>query len=349
MNGLEVGVQLHLPTNGSTTARDIKELAHACAGNGVEQLWFTDNLGSRSLFVILASLASMPIRLGAAVMVQYFRSPLEAASALATVSELIETDELSVGLGRGNPRTFEKIEMPRAIAFMRETAQALRLLWQGEALETRRFPLVAEYFHYVDGAPLRLAFRPGRALRLYGGGSGPLGVKAAHELMDGMIVNGTMFLPALTLGRLPAMLATPGGGPAAGFRRVADLKISVDRDGSKARDFARLSVAQRMISLRKSGFGAGDFAALGIDPAGVDRLSDELGSGRLPSEVQPLVSDAMVDAVFIAGDPGACRERLTEVAQISAGLDIDQLMFSEVGPSPASAIPLLLEEVVARI
>jgi hypothetical protein len=57
----------------------------------------------------------------------------------------------------------------------------------------------------------------------------------------------------------------------------------------------------------------------------------------------------MVDAVFNAGEPGACRERLTEVARVSAALEIDQLMFSEVGPSPASAIPLLLEEVVARI
>jgi alkanesulfonate monooxygenase SsuD/methylene tetrahydromethanopterin reductase-like flavin-dependent oxidoreductase (luciferase family) len=344
---LEVGIQFHLPTHASITTRDIRSTAEACVARGVDQLWFTDNLGSRSLFVVLAAVASLPVRIGSAVLVQYFRSPVEAAAAFATVSELMEGAELSVGLGRGNPRTHESIEMPRAIGFMRETARMLRSLLAGEELRASDYPLVARHFHFVDGARLRLVVRPARPVRVYGGGSGPLGVKAAHELMEGMILNGTMFMPALQLGRLPSMVdAHPAPD---GFRRVADLKIAVDRDAKVARNFARTSVAQRMISLRKSGIGDDDFAALGIDPAGVDRLEAELAAGRPAAELRPLVSDAMVDAVFVAGDPAACRERLAEVAESSRALGIHQLMFSEVGPDPTAAIPLLLDEVVAAL
>lgn len=349
MNGLEVGIQFHLPTHGSVTTRDLRSIGETCVARGVDQLWFTDNLGSRSLFVVLAAMASLPIRLGSAVMVQYFRSPVEAAAALATVTEIMDGPELSVGIGRGNPRTSEKIEMPRAIGFMRETASMLRRLFAGEEIAASEYPLVGPHFHFVDGARLRLAPRPARAVRLYGGGSGPLGIKAAYDLMDGMILNGTTFMPALQLGRLPEMLAARGNEPPPGFRRVADLKIAVDRDARAARDFARTSVAQRMVSLRESGITDDDFVTLGIEPAAVDRIESELASGKPAADLLPLVSDAMVDAVFVAGDPAHCRERLTDVATASRALAIHQLMFSEVGRDPAAAIPLLLDEVVARL
>ena len=349
MTGLETGVQVHLPTHYTMTVTDLRELAHRVAGEGVDQLWFTDNLGSRSLLVILAALAPVPIRLGAAVMVQYFRSPVEAAAALATVTELTCGRELSVGLGAGNLRTSRQVEMPRAIAFMRETARFLRALWSGEEVPIAHYPLLAGYFHLADGAAYRLSVTPAASLPLYGGGSGPLGIKAARELMDGMLLNGSLFLPSLTLGRLPRMIeaSNPAHPSPAGFRRVADLKIAVHAKRDVARDFARHSVGQRMLSVRRSGVGDDEMRALGVEPRDVDAIAAAFAAGAGPDGLAPLVTDAMVDAVFIAGEPAECRDRLAEVAATARGLGIHQLMFSEIGPDGASSASLLLDEVVS--
>lgn len=355
MTGVETGIQIHLPTHHALTVGELRELASRLADEGVDQLWFTDNLGSRNLLVILAALAPAPIRLGAAVMVQYFRSPVEAAAALATVTELTCGRELSVGLGAGNLRTSRQLETPRAITFMRETAQFLRELWSGDEVRASRYPLLASYFRFADGASHRLSVTPQAPLPLYGGGSGPLGIRAARDLMDGMLLNGSLFLPSLTLGRLPQMIRASrptAGSPAPhlgppGFRRVADLKIAVHAKRDVARDFARRSVGQRMLSVHRSGVSDDELRTLGVEPRDVGALATAFADGAVPHDLAPLVTDAMVDAVFIAGEPAECRERLGDVVAAARQLGIHQLMFSEIGPEAASSVSLLLKEVVS--
>lgn len=353
MNGLDVGVQFHLPTHRSRTVPELRDLARRCADAGVDQVWVTDNLGSRNLFVVLAALSAVSIDLGAAVMVQYFRSPLEAASALASVSELMGDRELSVGLGRGNPSTALMIETPRAVAFLRETAECLRALWSGATVTARSYPLVAQYFRLVPEASFNLSFAPSHPIRVYGGGSGPLSLKVARSSMDGIIFNGTMFLPMLSLGRLAGMLGTGSGQgedvPSSLGRRVASVKISVHSDPEVARGFVRPSVATRITSLKMAGLGDAELAALGVDPGEVDALVRERESGASASDLAAAVDDAMIDAVFIAGDPGYCRHRLAEVAAIARDVGFDQLMFSELGPDPEEAVHTLLEEVLAGL
>jgi 5,10-methylenetetrahydromethanopterin reductase len=349
VNGIETGVQVHLPTHAAMTAADLVDLGRRLAGEGVDQLWFTDNLGSRSLSVILAALAPVPLRLGAAVMVQYFRSPVEAASALATVTELTDGRPVSVGLGAGNLRTSRQLDVPRPIAFMRESARMLRALWSGGEASADGYPVLAGYFHFAAGARFRLAVTPAAPLPLYGGGSGPLGIKAARELMDGMLLNGSLFLPSLALGRLPAMIeasrpATPGPG---GFRRVADLKVAVHARRDVARDFARESVGQRMLSVRRSGVSDDELRSLGVEPGDVDALATAFAAGATGRELAPLVTEPMIDAVFIAGDPAQCRERLAAVTDNARRLGLDQLMFSEIGPDGGASVALLLDEVLS--
>jgi alkanesulfonate monooxygenase SsuD/methylene tetrahydromethanopterin reductase-like flavin-dependent oxidoreductase (luciferase family) len=166
--------------------------------------------------------------------------------------------------------------------------------------------------------------------------------------MDGMLLNGSLFLPSLALGRLPGMIeaSRPAGELAAGFRRVADLKIAVHAKRDVARDFARHSVGQRMLSVRRSGVSDDELRTLGVEPRDLDAIADAFAAGAGPDEMAPLVTEAMVDAVFITGDPAECRERLAEVAAAARELGIHQLMFSEIGPEAASSVSLLLEEVV---
>ncbi len=56
--------------------------------------------------MVLAALSgSLKIKLGTAITVQYFRNPVDLADMVASLSELMEGRELSIGLGFGNPRT----------------------------------------------------------------------------------------------------------------------------------------------------------------------------------------------------------------------------------------------------
>ena len=84
----EIGIQLHLPTFRHVTLREFIAFGHAARAGGVSQLWVTDNLRSRNPFVVLTALAaSVPIKLGTAITVRYFRSLVDVAEIKLSVAE----------------------------------------------------------------------------------------------------------------------------------------------------------------------------------------------------------------------------------------------------------------------
>src|SRR5579871_194206 len=95
-SGLEVGLQLHLPSYRGTSLPHLLQLSQTAQAAGVQQLWVTDNLQSRNVFVVLTALASAlkDVKLGTAVLVQYFRNPVDVADAAASIAELMEGREL---------------------------------------------------------------------------------------------------------------------------------------------------------------------------------------------------------------------------------------------------------------
>jgi alkanesulfonate monooxygenase SsuD/methylene tetrahydromethanopterin reductase-like flavin-dependent oxidoreductase (luciferase family) len=79
---------------------ELAELAHK---HNFSQLWVNDNLGHRNVFVILTAIAAkMTIKPGTAILVPYFRNPIDAADALAALSEITGGREISVDIARGN-------------------------------------------------------------------------------------------------------------------------------------------------------------------------------------------------------------------------------------------------------
>jgi alkanesulfonate monooxygenase SsuD/methylene tetrahydromethanopterin reductase-like flavin-dependent oxidoreductase (luciferase family) len=114
-----------------------------------------------------------------------------------------------------------------------------------------------------------------------------------------------------------------------------------------ARDFARESVGQRMLSVRRSGVSDDELRSLGVEPGDIDALATAFAAGATGRELAPLVTEPMIDAVFIAGDPAQCRERLAAVTDNARRLGLDQLMFSEIGPDGGASVALLLDEVLS--
>ena len=73
---------------------------------GFSQVWTNDNLEYRSVLASSAAIvARLPVKLGTAVTVPYFRNPVDLAMAFATISELTNEREISLGLGPDQGRS----------------------------------------------------------------------------------------------------------------------------------------------------------------------------------------------------------------------------------------------------
>jgi len=57
----------------------------------------------------------------------------------------------------------------------------------------------------------------------------------------------------------------------------------------------------------------------------------------------------MIDAVFVAGGPEFCRDRMIEVNQTAQDHGFQQLMFSELGPNVQESMKLLCDDVIPAL
>ena len=97
---------------------------------GFTRVWTNDNLEYRSVLASSAAiLASLPVKLGTAVTVPYFRNPIDVAMAFATMSELANGKEISLGLGPGSRSILTRhVVRTKPLTIMAELAVALRTL-----------------------------------------------------------------------------------------------------------------------------------------------------------------------------------------------------------------------------
>jgi 5,10-methylenetetrahydromethanopterin reductase len=348
---LDAGLQLHLPTYRDLSLRRLLELSQSAHAAGIEQLWVTDNLQSRNAFVVLAALAAaLPVKLGMAVLVQYFRSPVDVADAIATISELMDGRELSLGISRGNPSTPRLLRSPKPVSILRETAEALQRLLTGDPVRFADYASLAAYFNLEADHAYRLNFHPNGNVRLYCGGNAPRSLTVAGTSMHG-IVFGWTFLAAAHAGRLGSLLniadaAARAAGRPAPLPRVAEIKLYVSRDDRAAREFCRRATASRLVGLFDRGYTSSDFESCSIPAADIDRLRQAAAAGAAGAELSVHVTDAMLDTFFIAGDPARCRERLQAVGHFAREHAFHQLMFSELGPDVELSLPLLCDEIL---
>ncbi len=354
MSTFEIGVQFHLPTYCDVPLPHLVELAKEGEAKGISQLWVTDNLRSRQSFVALAAMAcNVNIKLGTAVTVQYFRNPVDLADSIATLSELMDGRELSIGLGRGNARTPRFVRTPRPVGILRETAQSLRRLLNGDGVCFADYPALSDYYHFNPDATFQLDFSPATPVTIICGSNGPRGLAVGGKHMDGLIFGGH-YMAALRTGRVPELLeifdrSIPAGKDPANAPRVAEIKISLARDADRARQFVKESAGIRVLNMYRRGYTHEDIERMGVDMPDIERLDLAEQRGASPEEFDSLVTDSMIDAIFLAGTPGDCLERMLEVRDTARRQGFGQLMFSELGPDVDEAMSLLCDEVVPAL
>ena len=131
--------------------------------------------------------------------------------------------------------------------------------------------------------------------------------------------------------------------------KIAEIKLSVSRNKDAARAFARPTAGRRLLNLSRRGYGPEDILALGVAPEDVASLDEAEREGVSEERFSGLVRDAMLDAVFVAGEPEHCIDRMVELRDTAQKYGFKQLMYSELGPDVEESLKLLVDKIAPAL
>ena len=315
---------------------------------GFNQVWTNDNLEYRSVLVSSAAIVMrLPVKLGTAVTVPYFRNPVDLAMAFATISEITNGREISLGLGPGSRSILaHQVERVKPLVIMAELATALRKLFSGKSLRSSEIPVLASYFH-MNAEQYALRFKTQSPIRLYYGPSllkpAVLDLIARH--FDGVILQ-TLYgiadmeasLARLQEARAQSLLGEP-------LRKVMLLNASISRDGQAARQHAK-----RFVSHVASGWPDEVLKTKGIDPQAIQAVRQAYAENRGVDYAVSLTPDEAVDRLIIAGTPAQCTERIAELFSLAARDGFAQITLGvPLGPDIPEVIDLWGTEILPAL
>ena len=147
----ELGLQFTIHIANQYKVPQIIELAELSAGENFSQIWVNDNLGYRNLYVVLAAIATkVPIKIGTAVTVPFYRNPIDFADILASLTELTDGREVSVGIGRGSiAQTGKEVSTPSPYSMLSETVTCVNQLLNGTKINFSDYPLLTSSVSYT--------------------------------------------------------------------------------------------------------------------------------------------------------------------------------------------------------
>jgi alkanesulfonate monooxygenase SsuD/methylene tetrahydromethanopterin reductase-like flavin-dependent oxidoreductase (luciferase family) len=338
---VEVGLHFTLHLASQYSIPEVVRFASLARQLGFDRVWINDNFGYRHTLVALGAIAAGRaadgLPLGVAITHPYARNPLDAAAAFASLTELMPTPDLIVGLAIGDlyilGTTVDMLKPSRTVV---EMARLLQQLWRGEPVRFTDFPNLSTLYRLRPERTFAMSFTPRRPIRLYCAGSARL-VADALPYCDGIIIGGE-FITLVQAG----MLATHMGsivesrGEGSSFKKMCEINVSVSRDRRAARDFAKKYVCHG-ISRQPDPV----LERLGIDVERVQTVRTAFSRGGTVEQVAGLVTDDMVDAIFVAGTPDECVDRLRPYLDEATTHGFDHVLLAKLGPDYGEAINIL--------
>lgn len=274
-------------------------MARQAEAAGFDAIWVIDSqLIMKDAFLTLALCAvqTQRLKLGTGVTNPLTRHPTVIANAFAGLRELSGGRAL-LGIGAGDSAVFSLGLRPATLATLEAAIRTIRALHAGAAAE-------------IDGRTVRLATANG-PVPIFIAASQPKTLALAGRLADGVIVMGPADAAfAASQLAIVRQAAAEAGRPA--DEPFIDLwaTVSLQADRQRALDDVRSWASSQARWLHR-------FAAL---PPSLERFRDELRRAdqaydfhehlSLRAAHRGAVSDALADALAIAGDAAACAERL---------------------------------------
>lgn len=166
------------------------------------------------------------IVLGSCVTNPVTRHPIVVASFFATLANLVGSERLICGIGRGDSAVRIRGARPSNLAELEEAIRIIRGLTRGDELE-------------IDGHPVKLEWAKGGEVPIFVGAYGPKALRLAGRVADGVILQvADPFFIEWCLGHVRGGLDEAGRDPAT-FRVQAAAPSYVSDDREEAREQLR--------------------------------------------------------------------------------------------------------------
>jgi 5,10-methylenetetrahydromethanopterin reductase len=303
--------------HGIDSGPQLADYARLAEAAGFESVWVTERYFHEETFALLGFMAAVTrtITLGVGVTNPYTRHPALLGMASATLDRLCG-GRFVLGLGRSDREVIQgRMGIPygQPRTTLAATVRMLRDLLAGERVCSTAGPL-----HLSDA---RLAILPGQPrLPIYLAAIGPHALRLAGAMADGVLLNA--YTPT---GYVRYAVQEVRQAAQAAGRNPAEITIACMLIVRLTDDFDRLrpSLKQRLVRLLAEPY-VGEIL---LDKGGFDqtilgplRTAARQGSAAAVN----LVSDAMVEAFYLAGTPAQCTTRLEEYR--AAGVDVPLLL-----------------------
>ncbi len=310
----------------SRPASELVEIAVRAEALGYDDLWVADERFFREVYTVLGLVAARTsrIRLGPGVTDPYSRHPALTAMAIATLDE-VSGGRALLGLGAGVSGFRELgVDAARSAVAIREAVELIRRLLAGHTVTVKGTAV-----RFEDG---RLDFAPPRAdVPIYVASQREAGCRVAGRVADGAIMQGCVAEPLLRFFRESvAEGARRAGRDPAAVELVARINVCIADDAGVARDVMRPTIVRSLAAQRPDFF---TFRTAGLElPAPLREEVLRLPYTHDPApllKLAPLVPDAFVDAVTLAGSPSLVADGVVRLARGGIG----QLMVYPLGPN----------------
>lgn len=309
----------------SQTPAEILTAATAAERAGLDELWVGEDYFFTGAIAIAGSLlatTSLPVGIGIVPAVS--RHPALLAMELATLAGMYP-GRLSGGIGSGVPDWLDGMALrPRSpLGSVRNTLTGVRALLAGERLDVEHATYAAR--------DVVLEHPPATVPPLYVGASGPKALRMSGEVADGTVLSVLAGVDYVRWAR--ERIAEGGAGP--DHRVVLYVMCAVDDDPDVAREMLRELVGLYLLTGPRNPLS---------EVQGIADEAEALAARGL-DEAIPLIPDAWIDALTVAGTPEQCRAKLEALAE--AGADAIALCFPPDQPIEAM-IERVAHEVLGR-
>ncbi|WP_327365649.1 LLM class flavin-dependent oxidoreductase [Streptomyces sp. NBC_01217] len=334
------------------SAREVLS-ASAVLAKAFDVVWVPDQMLARNAHVLLSAVAATGnIGVASGITFPVSRNPIDMASAMATIGELVPPDRpVLMGVGAGGSLVSSLFSKRDATELLRQSVTLVRRLWAGEAVPLADFPLLTERLNARDGATARLTYPVTREIPVLVAVGGPRTLRLAHDVADGLLCTSTyppLSYAALRSGdgapvREISALAARRAREGRPLRLVYGLNCCVSADRGAARTFARRQAALAVgnPALRSK------LADAGLDAESADAVRAAFEEGLGVEGAGRRLSDSLLDGLIVSGTPDDCVERLAQLIPVARSAGFEEFYLgAPLGPDIEEASRLLVGSVV---
>jgi probable F420-dependent oxidoreductase len=301
--------------------------------NGFSHAWLWDShVLWQEVYPIFALMAAgtNDIHLGTCVTNPVTRDPTVTAAAMATLNE-ISGGRMEMGIGRGDSAQRVLGRGPVTVAHLEQACRMIRDLAEGREAE-------------LDGTGVQLKWSEGRRLPVWVAAYGPMALRCAGRVADGVILQlADPFIIEWALRYLREGAAEAGRNPA-DIKVMAAAPAYLSDDLAHARDQVRwfpALVSNHVVDLVKR-YHEGDLPGELTAYIAAREGYDYAHHGRTGSENAEFVTDEVVDRFCVIGGPEQVRAKLAELRD----LGVDQFNIYTMVDDPRAVITGFGNEII---